>query len=151
MKIQYSSIKFWKLFKIKNIVAIILFCGLINSLNSVRDKCDIEYFLKMFRDINKTMHLAINNQYTQLFPTQIPFVVLSVVPAAQFESDIFNFLAHCVQPVWKIFTSCCHVLYSHDFVFKLFFLFSLQMQGANEKLNSLPVSNLGASFNKHFI
>lgn len=99
LKIQYSSIKFWKSFKIINIVAIILSCGLINSLNSVRDKCDIDYFLKMFYGVNKTMHLAINNHYTQLFPTQILFVFLPVVPPAQFESDIFNFLTHCIQPV----------------------------------------------------
>lgn len=101
--------------------------------------------------MNKTMHLAINNQYTQLFPTQILFVVLSVVPAAQFESDIFNFLAH-VSNLSKRSLLPVAVCSTHMILYlNIFFLFSLQMQGANEKLNSLPVSNLGASFNKHFI
>lgn len=99
MKIQYSSIKFWKWFKIKNIVAIILFCGFINSLNSVRDKCDIDYFFKMFHDINKTMHLAMNNQYTQLFPTQILFVFLFTVPPAQFWKWYFQ-LPYTLYPTY---------------------------------------------------
>jgi hypothetical protein len=83
-QIQYSYIKFLKLFKIKITVAIILFCGLMNSLNPVRIKCAIDCYLGMLPDTNKLMDLAMSHQYNQLCAFPLLFAFVLGEPPVQF-------------------------------------------------------------------